>query len=165
MTKIIQHEKYGHISYEESFWTGRKALTINGTRLAKIDKTRFSYTENGENVTVALKGNVMIGVTATINGETIVLSPKPEWYVFTLSILMFVFVLVWGNSPALRSIFPLIGGALGGLISALFATTNVLVAANIKKPILKVLVGIGFFAATLVACYIAAVSILVMLGA
>lgn len=165
MNKVVQHEKYGQISYEESFWTGRKALTINGTRLAKMDKTHFAYSENDQTVTVTLKGNIMTGVSATINDETIVIVPKPTWYVLTISILMFAFVVIWGASPTLCAIFPIMGGALGGIVSALFAMTNVLVTSNIKKPIYKLLVSLGFFAADVAACYIAAISILVMLGA
>ena len=165
MKALATHPEIGEIMYEESFWTGRKALTINGTRLTKIDKTHFAYSENDQTVTVTLKGSIMTGVTININGQSIAIIPKPEWYVLTISILMFAFVVIWGSSPSLCEIFPMIGGALGGIVSALFAMTNILITTNIKKPILKLLVSLGFFAIDVLACYIAAVSILVMFAA
>ena len=45
MKSVVQHEKYGNIIYEENFWTGKKTITIDGTRLEKASKTEFLYPE------------------------------------------------------------------------------------------------------------------------
>ena len=44
-----------------------------------------------------------------------------KWYEMALSILIFVFYLIWGTVPALCLIFPVIGGGLGGLLYAAIA--------------------------------------------
>ncbi len=36
---------FGELTYEESFWTGKKKLSLNGKVLEKIDKTTFQYVD------------------------------------------------------------------------------------------------------------------------
>ena len=43
MRNITKHEVYGEIIYDESFWTGKKEVYINGVKLAKVDKKTYSY--------------------------------------------------------------------------------------------------------------------------
>lgn len=160
MKAAIQHDAYGTITYEESFWTGKKTLLLNGTPLTRTDKTHFLYNTNGESVTVEVKGNALTGVCLHIGKEKIQLVEKPAWYVWTLSILMFAFIIVWGNSPTLCAIFPVVGGAIGGAISGVCAVLNVYFAGKTKNPLFKLLIGLGIFAVMLVVCYAIAAAIL-----
>ena len=67
MKIIVTNEKYGEFVYEESFWTGKKELFLNGEKLEKSSKNVFLI-NNGE--VVYLKGNYLTGVKLTINSET-----------------------------------------------------------------------------------------------
>ena len=109
MKASITHPSYGEIVYSESIWTGKKSLIINGTAVQPVSKTEFMI---GENKAV-LKGNYLTGVSLSIGDETIELSPKSKWYEIVLAVLPIVFLLTWGNSATLCSIFPVIGGAIG----------------------------------------------------
>ncbi|MBQ7923745.1 MAG: hypothetical protein IJ329_00405 [Clostridia bacterium] len=160
MKRVIQHNVYGSIIYEEGAWTGKKSLTINGVPLTKVDKTHYTYSLDGELITVELKGNTLTGVTLKIQNEVIRLVDKPAWYVLVLSILMFIFVIVWGNSPTLCAVFPIVGGFIGGAICGIGAVLNVLIAGMVKKASYKILIGVGFFIATILLCYIIAVVII-----
>lgn len=119
MTQTIMHPVYGAISYEENIWTGKKSLAINGKYLKKGRKNVFTL-EDGENTLyVTLKGNALTGVTATIQGQDIVILPKLSGLDYILCILPFALIMIWGNSPALCSIIPVAGGAIGGGLSGL----------------------------------------------
>jgi hypothetical protein len=41
MKITIQHTTYGEIIYEESIWTGKKELTVNGVKAQKTSKKTF----------------------------------------------------------------------------------------------------------------------------
>ena len=71
MKKEIIHEKFGKIELEESFWTGKKTLTIDGKVCTKINKKEYYYITNGEKKTVYLKGDYIRGATLTINNVEI----------------------------------------------------------------------------------------------
>lgn len=162
MRATMQHENYGTIVYEESFWTGRKSLYLKGVSFQKVEKKRFEGRIGEEIVSAELVGSVMTGVKLTIQGETIQISPKPAWYVLFFSILIFAFNISWGNSSALCAIFPIVGGAIGGLVSGLFAVFNVLWANKVKNAALKILIGLGCFAGMIVVCFLLAVVIVAM---
>lgn len=66
MKRVIEHENYGVIVYEESAWTGKKTLTVNGVVAEKINKHTFK-TENGD--VFATHGSVLQGLTLKINDE------------------------------------------------------------------------------------------------
>lgn len=68
MKVIVTNEKYGEFVYEESVWTGKKELFLNGEKLEKNSKNVF-FMSNGD--AVYLKGNSLSGVHITINGETL----------------------------------------------------------------------------------------------
>ena len=119
MTQTIMHSVYGAISYEENIWTGKKSLAVNGKYLKKGRKNVFTL-EDGENTLyVTLNGNALTGVTVTIGGQKIVVLSKLTSLEYILSILPFALVMIWGNVPALCSIIPVVGGAIGGGLSAL----------------------------------------------
>ena len=36
------------VSYEESLWTGKKTLYVNGVACRKVSKTQFAYLDGGK---------------------------------------------------------------------------------------------------------------------
>ena len=161
MKKNVETE-LGLISYEENFWTGIKSLSINGESLTKIDKTHYAYKAHDEFLTIELKGNSYLGVSISFKDKKIQIIENPAWYVLAISILTFLFVIVWGSSVTLCKIFPIVGGAIGGAISAVCAVSSVMVASKIKKPIMKILSSLGFFALCVLLCYLVALIIISM---
>jgi len=153
MEAIVENSEYGVIVYNEGFWSGKKSLIINGVPLVKTGKKEYTYNVNDEAHLVTLKGNMMSGVSITIDDKEIKLVEKPVWYVLTLSLVMFIFDIVWGNSVALCKIFPVVGGAIGGLISAACAIGNIICAGRVKKTAHKLLIGFGFLAITILCCH------------
>lgn len=157
MKKTIIDEKYGLIVYDESFWTGKKKLSVGGEIAKKVSKKAFDV---GGKIAV-IKGSYLFGLTITIDGDVITVTPKPTWYETALMLLPIIFMLFWGNVEDLVLIFPVVGGAIGGVIGALGMCFSILLMGKVKKPIFKVLIGLGMFAATvLTGWYIALVIIL-----
>ncbi|MBR6788286.1 MAG: hypothetical protein IKM44_00565 [Clostridia bacterium] len=151
----IQHEKYGNVLYEEGFWLGRKSVSINGAPLQKIARNQFQMTdENGEIVTVMTKGNYIYGSSLYINGEKIVTTPTIKWYEYILPILTFVFTLIWSNIPQCVLIFPIVGGAIGGGVSAIILMAGMFVSRLMKTTPLKLIITITFCALTILALYL-----------
>lgn len=71
MKQTIINEVLGEIVYEESPWTGKKSLSVNGKPLDKIDKNTFRL-DTGEYAVI--KGSYLMGAKLTIGNETIRLS-------------------------------------------------------------------------------------------
>lgn len=160
MIRTFEHAELGSIVYEESLLSGKKSLTINGEKLQKTDKTHYSYKLDGECIEIELKGNSMLGVTLSVKDKKIQIVDAPAWYVTAFAALSFAFIIIWGSSVALCKIFPVIGGAAGGAISAIFAISSVFVASKIKNSCLKLLSSIGFCALTILICHLIAKIIL-----
>ncbi len=160
MKIVINHPTYGTIIYDESFWTGKKTLTVNGTLCFAVSKKEFMIGDQK----ALISGNLFAGVRLSINQETIEISPRPTWYEIALAILPIAFLLTWGNSPTLCAIFPVVGGAIGGAIGALFSLTSLLLMKNAKSPLHKVLIGLGMFAATLLVAFVLALLLVSMLA-
>lgn len=152
MKESIQHPVYGQIVYEESFWTGKKSITVNGVSAPVVSKNKFMI--DGKEAT--LKGNFTGGVSMSIEGETIQLTPKSKWYESALAVIPLVFLLTWGNSVELCAIFPVVGGALGGLLGALGGIMSHNYMRRQKNPLLKVLIGLVAAAATIFVAYLLA---------
>lgn len=149
MRQVVQHEKIGEIVYEEGFWTGKKSLYINGEQLEKTSKTTFTA-NSGEQVT--LTGNFLKGVSAGIGGETVQIVPAIKWYEIVLSVLPFLLIMIWGNVVELCKIVPVVGGAIGGFISALLSVTNVIIIKRVDKIWLKIVISVAMLAATFGIC-------------
>lgn len=149
MKTVVQHETYGEIVFEENFWTGKKNLSINGEQLKKVSKNQFQ-TANGEPIT--LTGNYLKGSAVVIGIKSIPLTPAIKWYEIVLSVLPFVLILIWGNSVSLCKILPVIGGAIGGAISAVFSVLNVFIIKGIKQIWLKILISVAILAVTFLIC-------------
>lgn len=149
MKETIQHEKYGEILYDENFWTGRKELSINGVQLKRISRKEFQM-DNGTKATV--KGSFLFGAKLAVENDTIQLTPTIKWYEITLCILPFLLVMIWGNVPALCEIIPVVGGAIGGFISALLSFVGLFFMRSVKPIWAKLLIALATLAVTFGIC-------------
>ncbi|MBO5323176.1 MAG: hypothetical protein J6A88_03640 [Oscillospiraceae bacterium] len=156
MQARVQHPVYGEIIYNENVWTGKKELSINGNFLPPVSKKTFVF--NGQNADI--EGSYLGGAKLLINNEIIEIAPKPKWYEIFLSVLPFVFLLVWGNNASLCAIFPVVGGAIGGALGGLGVVFSLLYMKKANSLINKVLVGIGAFVATVLAAFVVALLIM-----
>lgn len=159
MKTIINHEQFGEIIYEESAWTGKKSIYINGQKLEKVGRNIYQI-PGGE--TVTLKGSFFVGTKAVIGAETVTLTQSYKWYEYVLSVIPFLLVIIWGNSVALCSIVPIVGGAIGGGISALFVVLNLLMIKKVNNIAFKVLIPLVVTGVCFLACYLIALAILAM---
>ncbi len=149
MKSVVQSEKYGEIVYEESFWTGKKNVNINNQPLNKINKTTFQLPD-GEQATV--KGNFLYGSKLFIGQETITVTPPIKWYEIVLSLLPFLLIMVWGNVVALCEIVPVVGGAIGGAVSAMLSVLNVFFIKCVRPVWLKILITVAVTGVTFGIC-------------
>lgn len=164
MRSIVQHETLGTIVYEESVWTGKKTIFINNTPLVKQNKKLFLYSNGTTSKTVQVIGNFLSGTKLIIDNETIEITPTAKWYEIACSVFIFVLNVTWGNNVVLCSIFPIVGGAIGGGISGLIAVGNILAMKSVKKVWLKLAIWIGMTIAMLVVCFLLAYYFLILLG-
>ena len=160
MREIVRHPVYGEIAYEESFWLSKKTLTVNGVPAQAFSKKEFVV--NGRRA--FLTGNFLNGVILQIEGETIQLSPLTKWYEKMFALLPLLFLVIWGNSRELCAIFPVVGGALGGLLSAVGGLTGLNYMKKQKSTSAKLLIGLGAFAATVFVAFVLAL-VLIKLAA
>lgn len=159
MKETINHPTYGQILYDESFWTGKRKITVNGISAPAISRKEFLI----DGKKAVIKGSFYTGIKMYIESDIIELSPKPKWYELVLALIPIIFSLTWGNSVALCSIFPVLGGGLGGGLSALCALTYLQFMKNEKNPLKKVLIGLAGVIVTILALYIGAISLISML--
>lgn len=143
MKKIVNDSLFGEIVYEEGFWTGKKAIAINGKPLTKIDKKTFKINLNDTNekkeTFVNVEGNYLMGVSLLIKDKTIEIYPKLKWYEIMLCIIPFILNLIWGNSVALCKIIPIVGGAIGGAISGIFTIAGLVFIKKANTIFMKLL--------------------------
>lgn len=116
MKKVILHPTYGEIVYEEGFWSGKRAFTVNGAAMRKVSKDTYTFIVGEESVQATLKSNMLAGAFLDICGEKVWIISKPKWYDWLLSFLPFAIIMLWGNSAQLCSIVPVAGGAIGGAL-------------------------------------------------
>lgn len=143
MRNVVKSEKYGSVLYEESFWTGKRKIYINGELFEKDTKKIYIGKIDDKITAINICGNFFTGVKLEINSDIIQVTPSTLWYEYVLFILSFLIVLVWGNSFALCRIIPVVGGAIGGFIAGLGAFLSLFAMKSVKKPLYKVLIGIG----------------------
>lgn len=152
----IHHPSYGEIIYNESVWTGKIELSVGGQFVPSVSKKTFVV--NGQRAVV--EGSYLTGAKLLINNDVIQISPKPKWYEFVLAALPFVFLIVWGNNPALCAIFPVVGGAIGGALGGVAAVVSLLFTKKTNSAIKKLLIALGVFAVTILAAFVVALLIL-----
>lgn len=157
MSITIPHAKYGTLVYDENIWTGKRTLLCNNTPCTKLGRNSFQM----EDGTVAtLKGSTLTGVKLLLGGETIQVSAPAKWYEYALALLPFVFDMIWGNIPAAIEMFPIVSGAIGGLICAVGAVLSFFLMRKTSKWWLKVIIGIAVGAVAILICYAIALAIL-----
>lgn len=153
MKKEINHSEFGQIVYEESFWTGNKKISINGKQLTKISKTSYKYNSEEESYYVGIAGNFLKGVYLRIKERTVLVSPATKWYEYVIGFLPLVLVLIWGNSAALCSIVPIVGGAIGGAIGGVCSVLSIVFMKETRNILFKILIGIASFAVCFLICF------------
>ena len=158
----VHHIGYGLIDYEENIWTGKRELTVNGSKLLKQKKNVFVLNNEDGTLVCRLKGSFLVGAQLYIDQDVIELTEPTKWYEFACAISSVMLILVWGNVPALCEIIPIVGGAIGGGISGLAAGVTLFLMKKTKNAGVKLLVWIGMLAATFLVCFLIAWSILAM---
>ena len=89
----------------------------------------------------------------TIHGEQIQLTAPVKWYEAVLSLLIFVFILVWGSNTSLCAICPIVGGAIGGAVAGVFTFLSLFFMKATNKLWLKLLIWFGCFAGAVLVCW------------
>ena len=107
---------------------------------------------------------MVTGVKLVTDAEEIVLLPPPTWYEIVFTAIAFGLIFVWGNSVALCSILPLVGGAIGGAIIGAGVVVNLMLMRRAKSVGKKLLIGLAIFAATFFVCLLIGLSMVVMMS-
>lgn len=157
MIATVKDEKYGYISYDENFWSGKKLISIGGVILSKMKRNLYIYQTADQTIYVKVEGSYLFGVSLVINGERIMITEKPKWYEVALSVSIFIAVMIWGNVPALFYIFPVVSGAIGGAISGCAACVCLFVMRKQKNIIMKLITFLISFIAAILICFLFAV--------
>ena len=152
MRSVISDEKFGQIVYEESAWTGRKSIYVNGKPLSKIAKNTYFLSDGEMRTNFVVQGNYLKGSQLLIEGREIQVTPPVKWYEVALSVFIFALVLVWGNTPLALNVLPVVGGAIGGLISGAFMILNLFIIKQVKNIGLKILISLGLCAVSFLIC-------------
>lgn len=158
--RTINHPKYGEIIYTENEWTGKKGLKINGVEATKTSKKIYTV----DDMSITLKGSAFLGATLTIDGEIIEIIPKSKWYEIVLAIFPFLFIMVWGSISSLCAIFPIVGGAIGGLIGGIGLVCSMYAMKRTNSVIKKILIGIAWIVLSILVAYLVALAIINTLG-
>lgn len=153
MKSVVNVPDIGTVEYEESIWTGKKQIAINGKPLKKIDKKTFVYNNGSGDIRVFITGNFLSGAKLLIGNKNVAVTAAAKWYEILCSVLIVAFVMIWGNSVVLCSIIPIIGGGIGGAISAMFAIFNLFLMKSTKNVLLKLLIFVGMFVANFAVCF------------
>ncbi len=158
MKLTVQHQVYGQIVLDENAW-GKRTLTVNGVTAVPVSKKQFVI--DGKPATIS--GNFLSGLILNIGGESIRLSQKSAWYEILLAFIPFVFLVVWGNSATLCSIFPVVGGALGGGLGGLGFVCSLYLMKKQSSPLFKALIGLGITLATIFVAFLMALFFIALL--
>ena len=164
MKYTTNHPTLGSIVYEEDFWSGKKSLFVSGKELERKGKNTFFISGNDGGQEMTLNGNTILGASLAFGGECIEIVPRPRWYEILCSLSIFIFILIWGNSVALCSILPIIGGAIGGAVSALMAMSCLIAIKLRQKMLHKLLTWLLMLAATVLVCFAIAMAFLMIVG-
>ena len=137
MQNTISHPTYGIITYDESFWTGKKTILFDGIPLQKVSKNTYLLPANPADpesnpVTFTVKGNMVGGVTITNGTETITLSQKATATDYILGIL-----------PAVLFFLFILQGAIGGAIAGMMSVGGILLMKTRPNTKQKLLISLG----------------------
>ena len=150
MKEITQHPELGTIEYNEGFFASNCSIVINGEPLQRVNKKTF---RDSAGRTFILRGSIFTQMKLDYCGQQIAITPKVPWYQTVLMLLPLIFDLIWGNVPALCAIFPVVGGAIGGAISGLCCALSALTMRQVKNAGLRILIGIGWLAVSVLVCF------------
>lgn len=153
MKKVYESPKLGTIAYEESFWTGKKTITVNNEVAVKKDRKTFLIHQNGAEVPLTLKGDYLQGVRLVYREESYPLIDQTRWYEYFLVAIPFLFVVTWGNIPVCVEWFPIVGGAVGGFISGVFEAVGLFLSKMVRKPLYKILIELACGIVAILLCY------------
>ena len=159
MKEIVKHTTYGEIVYEESFWNGKKKLTINGDTAETVSKNEYKINDKK----IILKGNFLTGVSLNIDNENITITPKTTWYEIAFAILPFLFLIIWGNNTYLCTIFPVVGGGIGGALGGVGGLLSLFFMRKVKSTKFKILIGFGAFIIVVLIAFIWALLLIQLL--
>ena len=157
MKKTLKIDNIGEFVYEESIWTGKKKVSLDGKELEKISKTSFKMPDGK---TLDVPGNFVIGASLKLDNQTYELYPSAKWYEYVMTFLPLILICVWGNLIYLCRIVPIVGGVIGGLVSGLTSCLNLFLVKLVKPIWLKILIAIGVTGLTFLICYLIALIIL-----
>lgn len=137
----------GTILYEESVWTGKRKLFLNGKELTKVNKKTFVYEENGEKKEFIVEGNIFkgVGIFSSDLPEPVIIS-KP------MGVLDYIFFIL----PLVPAV---LFGAVGGLVGGLTAAFSLSVVSETKPLWLKIVLGIEFAIIGGLAAFLAAFAV------
>ena len=132
------------ITYSESFWTGKKTISINGQELQKLDKKTYRYGETCYTV----NGSYLTGVELSDGVQSVTLLRKLSVFETILCFLPFLVILS--------------GGAVGGICGGIAAAFNAVSIRKTDNVLLKILCGV---LSTIVAfvCYLIIASLFLIL--
>lgn len=137
----------GTILYEESVWTGKRKLFLNGKELTKVNKKTFVYEEDGEKKEFIVEGNIFkgVGIFSSDLPEPVIIS-KP------MGVLDYIFFIL----PLVPAV---LFGAVGGLVGGLTAAFSLSVVPKTKPLWLKIVLGIEFAIVGGLAAFLAAFAV------
>ena len=159
MKIVIQHQRFGEIIYSENFWTGKKNISVGGYQLQKVNKTTYAVPGGPAEAVVYVKGNLFTGVSLSVMGEVVPVTPATQWYEYAMCVQMFLLVMIWSNVPALFNIIPIVGGAVGGAISGLFIVINIFLMKKTNSVLVKIAIWLGMNVLMFASCYLVALAL------
>lgn len=148
-----EHNTIGKIEYTESFWTGRRNITVNGIALNRINNKNFER----DDLKATVMGSILSGIVINVNGTYVTMCNKSTPLEYVLAFIPLVLIIIWANSPKLYSIIPIIGGAIGGGVSGGCGAVS-LIYMKLRKNIYgKILVALISLVVAFILCNIIAV--------
>ncbi len=167
MKKVIQDVEVfqgKELILDENVFTGHISLSLDGKPLEKLNKKTFIVKQEEEEFKIVYTGNRVSGTQLKIGDNFYPVWDKQPVYVWPLAVLPFLFVMIFSNIPALaKNGFPVVGGAIGGGISAVFCVLSFYTMTTTQKILWKILISIAYIVGTVLVCYLLGLAIISML--
>ena len=128
---VVEKGKY---RYEESFYSGRNCLLVDGVECKRVDRNHH-ITKDGKEIII--NGSYFTGIVLIDGENQIVLVESIRWYEYLLSMLFVGIVVYAVLNPQFKN------GLIGGLISGVAGIINLVLIRQFKNIIIKILVTIG----------------------
>lgn len=151
MTHQLQHPVHGEIVCKVNYWTGKTEVSINGIKLIRQKKNDYLYNGTEGPQTVVVRADLFVGVIVTIANEQIRLAKPATWYEMACSLSIMVVLILWGNTPSLYRILPMVGGAVGGALGGMMTVVCAITMMRVKNIAAKLGIWLGMLAGTLLA--------------